>query len=165
MPAARKSSPVDVYRTHLQQLSGWDDYLRQESRLPGPHANLELIEAVIQAGDGSRFAHLLALDSSFPGGAPPNTPDEFLTVCAVAGLGKLVAEGDRPWLSVLRRRAADERWRGARGRRHRPPALGRPRHAWSGRRNAELEQRQQARTARRRRCPRRTAPAAHCRLH
>ena len=111
MPAARKPSPIDVYRTHLQQLSDWDDYLRQESRLPGPRANLELIEAVIQAGDGSRFAHLLALDSSFLGGAPPNTPDEFLTVCAVAGLGKLVAEGDRAWLSVLRRRAADPRWR------------------------------------------------------
>ena len=111
MPATRKPSPIDTYRTHLQQLPDWDDYLRQESRLPGPRANLELLEAVIQAGDGCRFAHLLALDSSFPGGAPPNTPDEFLTVCAVAGLGKLVAEGDRAWLSVLRRRAADGRWR------------------------------------------------------
>ena len=111
MPATRKPSPVDTYRTHLEQLPDWDDYLRQESRLPGPRANLELLEAVIQAGNGCRFAHLLALDSSFPDGAPANTPDEFLTVCAVAGLGKLVAEGDRAWLSVLRRRAADPRWR------------------------------------------------------
>ena len=70
MPAARKPNPIDTYRTYQQQLSDWDDYLRQESRLPGPRANLELLEAVIQAGDGSRFAHLLALDSSFPGGAP-----------------------------------------------------------------------------------------------
>ncbi|MFN8466081.1 MAG: hypothetical protein U0X20_11040 [Caldilineaceae bacterium] len=111
MPATRKPNPIDTYRTHLQQLSDWDDYLRQESRLPGPRANLELLEAVIQAGDGCRFAHLLALDNAFLGGAPPNTPDEFLTVCAVAGLGKLVAEGDIAWLSVLRRRAADGRWR------------------------------------------------------
>ena len=111
MSATRKPSPIDTYRTHLQQLSDWDDYLRRESRLPGPRANLELLEAVIQAGDSCRFAHLLALDSGFPGGAPPNTPDEFLTVCAVAGLGKLLAEGDRAWLSVLRRRAADGRWR------------------------------------------------------
>jgi hypothetical protein len=111
MPTTRKSSPIDAYRTHLQQLSDWDDYLRRESRLPGPRANLELLEAVIQAGDGCRFAHLLALDNSFPDGAPPNTPDEFLTVCAVGGLGKLVADGDRAWLSVLRRRAADPRWR------------------------------------------------------
>jgi hypothetical protein len=111
MPATRKLSPIDTYRTELQQLSDWDDYLRRESRLPGPRANLELLEAVIQAGDRSRFAHLLALDNASPGGAPPNTPDEFLTVCAVAGLGKLVAEGDRAWLSVLRRRAADGRWR------------------------------------------------------
>ena len=111
MPAIRKSNPIDTYRTELEQLADWDDYLRRESRLPGPRANLELLEAVIQAGDGCRFAHLLALDSGFPGGAPPNTPDEFLTVCAVAGLGKLVAEGDRAWLSVLRRRAGDPRWR------------------------------------------------------
>ncbi len=111
MPTTRKPSPIDTYRTHLQQLADWDDYLRRESRLPGPRANLELLEAVIQAGDGCRFAHLLALDSTFPGGAPPNTPDEFLTVCAVAGLGKLVAAGDCAWLSVLRRRAADPRWR------------------------------------------------------
>lgn len=111
MPTVHKSSPIDTYRTHLEQLPDWDDYLRRESRLPGPRANLELLEAVIQAGDSCRFAHLLALDNAFPGGAPANTPDEFLTVCAVAGLGKLVAEGDRAWLSVLRRRAADARWR------------------------------------------------------
>jgi hypothetical protein len=111
MPTTRKPSPIDAYRTQLRQLAGWDDYLRQESRLPGPRANLELLEAVIDAGDRARFEHLLALDNSFPNGAPPNTPDEFLTVCAVAGLGKLVAEGDDSWLPELRRRAADPRWR------------------------------------------------------
>ena len=111
MPTTRKPSPIDSYRTHLCELPDWDDYLRRESRLPGPRANLELLEAVIQAGDSCRFAHLLALDNAFPAGAPPNTPDEFLTVCAIAGLGKLVAEGDRAWLAVLRRRAADARWR------------------------------------------------------
>jgi hypothetical protein len=107
----RKPSPIDAYRAHLHQLATWDDYLRQESRLPGPRANLELLEAVIDAGDRSRFEHLLALDTAFPHGAPPNTPDEFLTVCAVAGLGKLVAEGDPSWLPELRHRAADARWR------------------------------------------------------
>src|SRR5829696_7207231 len=107
MPTTRKPSPIDAYRTQLRQLAGWDDYLRQESRLPGPRANLELLEAVIDTGDRARFEHLLALDNSFPNGAPPNTPDEFLTVCAVAGLGKLVAESDDSWLPELRRRAAD----------------------------------------------------------
>jgi hypothetical protein len=111
MQATRKPSPIDTYCTHLSQLADWDDYLRHESRLPGPRANLELLEAVIATGDRARFEHLLALDNTFPSGAPANTPDEFLTVCAVAGLGKLVAEGDRSWLPELRRRAVDERWR------------------------------------------------------
>jgi hypothetical protein len=111
VPATRKASPIDVYRTHLRQLDDWDDYLRQEARLPGPRANLELLEAAIAAGDRARFEHLLALDNALPSGAPANTPDEFLTVCAVAGLGKLVAEGDRSWLPELRHRAADVRWR------------------------------------------------------
>jgi hypothetical protein len=95
----------------LQQLAEWDAYLRAESRLPGPRANLELLEAVIAVGDRTRFAHLLALDAAFADGAPPNTPDEFLTVCGVAGLGKLLAAGERAWLLDLRRYAADRRWR------------------------------------------------------
>ena len=111
MPAVRKPSPLDNYRLHLSQLAEWDDYLRAESRLPGPRANLELLEAVIEVGDRARLAHLLALDDGFSQGAPPNTPDEFLTVCAVAGLGKLVAQGERAWLGELRHRASDSRWR------------------------------------------------------
>ncbi len=111
MPAARKPSAVETYRTHLRILDNWDDYLRQESRLPGPRANLELLAAVIEEGDRHRFKHLLALDAAFPHRAPPNTPDEFLTVCAVAGLGKLVTQGESEWLPELRRNAADGRWR------------------------------------------------------
>ena len=106
MPAS-----LEAYRDQLRQLPAWDDYLRQESRLPGPRANLELLEAVIAEGDAPRFAHLLALEASFPQGAPPNTPDEFLTVCAVAGLGKIVAAGEYASLRDLRRFAGDERWR------------------------------------------------------
>jgi hypothetical protein len=111
MPAGRKPSAVDTYRTHLRLLANWDDYLREESRLPGPRANLELLAAVVEEGNRPRFDHLLALDAAFPSGAPPNTPDEFLTVCAVAGLGKLVAAGESQWLAELRRYAADDRWR------------------------------------------------------
>ena len=111
MPAARKPNAIDIYCTHLQTLAEWDAYLGAESRLPGPRANLELLEAVIAVGDRARFAHLLALEADYPGGAPPNTPDEFLTVCGVAGLGKLVAAGERDWLVDLRRYAADRRWR------------------------------------------------------
>jgi hypothetical protein len=95
----------------LENLELWDDYLRAHSQLPGPRANLELVEAAILTGDHTRFQHLLALDEAVPGGAQPNTPDEFLTVCGVAGLGKLLAEGQHAWLPELHRRAADPRWR------------------------------------------------------
>jgi hypothetical protein len=111
MPTAAKPSAVDTYRTALRELDTWDGYLREQSRLPGPRANLELLEAVIREGNRARFAHWLELDAAALGGAPPNTPDEFLTVCGVAGLGALVAAGDQTWLEVLRPYASDRRWR------------------------------------------------------
>jgi hypothetical protein len=43
--------------------------------------------------------------------APTNTPDEFLAACGVAGLGRLLAEGDTTVLPTLRERASDPRWR------------------------------------------------------
>ena len=163
MPTTRKPSPIDTYRTHLQQLSDWDDYLRQESRLPGPRANLELLEAVIQAGDGCRFAHLLALDSDVPRRRPAQHARRVPHRLRRRGPG----QARRRRRSRVAVRAAPPRRRRAlacaRSRRHRPPALGRPRHARPGRRNGELEHRRLARTARRRRRPRRTAPAALCR--
>lgn len=111
MPNAPRPNPVAVYRSRLQDLPAWDDYLRQESRLPGPRANLELLEAVIDIGDRPIFDHLLALDAAFPNGAAPDTPDEFLTICGVAGLGKLLIQGESNRLAELRRYAADTRWR------------------------------------------------------
>ncbi|MEI7771986.1 MAG: HEAT repeat domain-containing protein, partial [Chloroflexales bacterium] len=40
-----------------------------------------------------------------------NTPDEFLAVCGVLGLGRLLAEGQRDLLPRLRGLARDPRWR------------------------------------------------------
>jgi hypothetical protein len=97
MSAARKPAAIDTHRAVLEHLEIWDDYLRAQSQLPGPRANLELLEAAILVGDHTRFQHLLALDDAVPGGAPPNTPDEFLTACGVAGLGKLLAEDQGSW--------------------------------------------------------------------
>ncbi len=100
----------NTYRIQLRQLPAWEEYLRQESHLPGPRANLELLQAVVEVGDRLRFVHLLALEEALPE-PPQNNPDEFVTICAVAGLGKLVAEGDVSWLAELRRHATDPRWR------------------------------------------------------
>jgi hypothetical protein len=99
---------TDVYREQLDTLDDWDDYLLQESGLPGPRGNLELAGVVAQEGDEALFNRYLAFDAEV---APTNDPREFLAFCGVLGLGRLVAEGRREYLEVLRRSASDPRWR------------------------------------------------------
>jgi hypothetical protein len=73
--------------------SDWESFLRAQSRLPGPRANLELAQAAALEGDADRLAALRG------------SPDEFLTTCGVIGLGRVVGVDElRPW-------AADPRWR------------------------------------------------------
>lgn len=104
---------ISEYIAVLQTLPEWDAYLLSESHLPGPRANLELAAAVAQAGDEPLFLRLI--ESYGPQVAPVNTPAEFLSVCGVVGLGRLLAE-DRAEqrqgrLARLRQLAADPRWR------------------------------------------------------
>jgi len=99
---------IDQYRTTLRQMKEWDAYLLQESRLPGPRSNLELMQAVADVGDRADFERWQRLG---PEEAPTGDPHEFLTFCGVVGLGRLLAEGEREWLPVLRKHAADPRWR------------------------------------------------------
>jgi hypothetical protein len=90
----------DEYREALRALSsGWEAYLREHSGLPGPRANLELVEAVADEGDEGLFWRLIGTD------------DEYLVVCGLVGLGRLLAEGRRELLPELRAAASDERWR------------------------------------------------------
>ncbi len=96
------------YREHLRTLVDWDTYLRDESGLPGPRGNLELVQAAADVGDETRFRAWLTLTADV---APTNTPDEFLPVCGVVGLGRLLAEGNRSVLPTIRTCAADPRWR------------------------------------------------------
>jgi hypothetical protein len=99
---------MDAYRQTLETTADWDSYLLAESRLPGPRANLELARAVAEEGDEALFRRYVALDARR---APANTPGEFLPVCGVLGLGRLLAEGQREVLSTLRLCASDSRWR------------------------------------------------------
>jgi hypothetical protein len=90
----------DEYREALRALRpGWEPYLREHSGLPGPRANLELVEAVADEGDEERFRSLIATD------------DEYLVVCGLVGLGRLLAEGRDDLLPELRAAASDGRWR------------------------------------------------------
>jgi len=77
------------YRTELQNRGGdWESYLKANSGLPGPRANLELVGAVGEEADSDLLWRLSASN------------DEFLALCGTAGLGGLViGEPDK----VLRR--------------------------------------------------------------
>jgi hypothetical protein len=101
-------SKTDEYRRKLTSLQDWDDFLREESGLPGPRGNLELAQIVADLGSRELFERYLRLDG---GSAPTNSPDEFLAFCGVVGLGRLLAEGDRSQLKTLRNCASDPRWR------------------------------------------------------
>lgn len=96
------------YRQILKKLDDWDQYILAESRLPGPRANLELVEAVAAEGDINKFRRYLTYDANQ---APYGSALEFLPVCGVVGLGRLLAEGKTELLAVLRSYASDPRWR------------------------------------------------------
>jgi hypothetical protein len=101
-------SKSDIYRARLRELHTWDDYLREESGLPGPRGNLELAQVVADEGSRELFERYLTFT---PDIAPTNSPNEFLAFCGAVGLGRLLAEGQREHLQTLRRCAADPRWR------------------------------------------------------
>lgn len=99
---------IEDYREKLRGLKAWEPYLLRESRLPGPRANLELLAAFIEEAPPEivrRYASLPAAE------AAAGTAREFLAVCGVAGLGRLLAAGDRKAAAALRKHAADARWR------------------------------------------------------
>jgi len=101
-------SKHQYYRQILRTLDDWEPFLLQESGLPGPRANLELLQAVADEGSEAQFRQWLTLG---PDRAPVNSPEQFLAVCGVVGLGRLLAEGDRKVLPTLRSYACDPRWR------------------------------------------------------
>jgi hypothetical protein len=101
-------SRSSTYRSKLRELQpgAWDAYLLAESGLPGPRANLELLQTVADEGAEAQFRRWLAMR---PGEAGP--ADEFLAACGAVGLGRLAAEGRRDLLAELRVHASDPRWR------------------------------------------------------
>ena len=99
---------AENYRARLRALSDWDAFLLKESGLPGPRANLELVQAVADEGTLDLFQRYLTCT---PDRASTNSPEVFLVVCGVVGLGRLLAEGDLDQLAVLHECANDSRWR------------------------------------------------------
>ncbi len=90
---------ADVYRAELRALEDWEPYLKKHSGLPGPRANLELVQAVGDEADADRLWRLSA------------SSDEFLALCGTAGLGRVALMEPETVMTWLRELAADPRWR------------------------------------------------------
>lgn len=97
----RRTAPGRAHAAALDALptDQWARYLTEHSGLPGPRANLELLDVV---GDLAP-ADLLR--------AWAQDPDEYLATCGTAGLGRLVGGCDDADAVRLRLAAEDERWR------------------------------------------------------
>ncbi len=99
---------VDEYRQTLRELGEWEPFLLERSGLPGPRGNLELAAAAAEEADEATLRRWASFD---PEEAPFGSAEEFLPVCGVIGLGRLLAAGDGSALVELRRFASDPRWR------------------------------------------------------
>lgn len=99
---------VDIYIEQLKKVLDWDAFLLEESGLPGPRANLELVEAVAAIGEENTFIRYI---SYTPDKAPTNSQEEFLVLCGTVGLGRLAKEGKEEYLQILKTLASDPRWR------------------------------------------------------
>ena len=98
----------EAYRLQLRKQRNWEPFLLEESGLPGPRANLELLYAVVEEGDTRLF---LALSKHTAERAPTGSREEFLAACSAAGLGESIARGETSLWPRLRALASDPRWR------------------------------------------------------
>jgi hypothetical protein len=93
------------YVKELEQIPDRIAFLRAHSGLPGPRGNLELVQAAADVGGEADFRTWIEVGS----GQDPT--DEFLAVCGVVGLGRLLAERRLDLAEELRAHASDPRWR------------------------------------------------------
>jgi hypothetical protein len=98
----------DNYKKQLADSPDWIKFLADNSNLPGPRGNLELLAAFIEVGNESVFLDCLNYDELM---APTNTPGEFIATCGAAGIGMLIANGKEEYFTLLRKLASDSRWR------------------------------------------------------
>ena len=84
----------------------WEEILMEASGLPGAHVNHHLLDVVVNLGNQALFEHFLTYG---PEVAPAGSPEEFLALCGVEGLGKLLAQGKTSVLPHLQSYAEDPR--------------------------------------------------------
>jgi hypothetical protein len=73
----RAVTKVEQYQETLRRLDDWEEFLLADSRLPGPRANLELVEAAAEEADEPLLLRLVGSD------------EEFLVMCGAVRLGRL----------------------------------------------------------------------------
>src|ERR1700716_1285009 len=78
------------YRAELRELKDWEPYLKKHSGLPGPRANLELVQAVGDEADSDRLWRFSA------------SADEFLALCGTGGVGQGALVGPDTVMTWLR---------------------------------------------------------------
>ncbi|PTB96911.1 hypothetical protein C9994_05145 [Marivirga lumbricoides] len=98
----------DQHIDNLSKSANWIDYLKENSGLPGKRANLELLMIVVNLGDEEFFKSCLTYNEKI---APTNTKGEFVAMCGVTGLGKLITRGKQEYFFLLKEYASDSRWR------------------------------------------------------
>lgn len=98
----------EKYIDDLNKSENWIEYVMQNSGLPGKRANFELLKIVTELGSEQFFKECLTFDESI---APTNTRGEFVAMCGVTGLGKLIYTGKQEYFELLRKFACDNRWR------------------------------------------------------
>jgi hypothetical protein len=98
----------ELHTAYLKDNSNWLDYLKEHSGLPGPRADLELLQIVSELGDEQFFMECLINNETI---APTNTPGEFVAACGVTGLGSLISRGKIQHFELLRKYASESRWR------------------------------------------------------
>jgi len=108
MQVTSMGNKVASYIEKLQSQKDWDNFLMKESGLPGPRANLELLQVFADAADEKLINSYVSIS---PAEAPENSAKLFLVLCGVVGLGTLVNKGKLEYLKQLRQFASDPRWR------------------------------------------------------
>ena len=105
-------------RGSLKQLQA---LLEENSGLPGPRANLELVASFAEAVsrmhlEDWQWDYLMETAATSPTKAPENTPRAYVSVCSLVALGALYGTGlprprRRAALSAIKAAAGDLRWR------------------------------------------------------
>lgn len=89
--------------SRFAQEAEWLPFLQKESRLPGPRANLELLtQFVEECTQASADLCLATLKDQ----VAPDTPMEFVAMCGVAALGKMLSQGLSSYAPTLRSAAS-----------------------------------------------------------